>query len=475
MNRIKGAVRMNIRIDSGKKRARLKIRTSTPLICRTRGQSMLEDKLIRTHNFHKTAKTLIWSLGLVCILIAAGCGAQEPLQAGPIATARVAVAQPTPSARIPTQINPAAATLTQLPALAATLTPAAFQTLTSTPANSTLEATPALPDQVASLATGAEYIVYSDQDAISRQYEIWGLEPETAQSFLLMTYFDRLWSLKRSPSGDQWIVGSRSTLFLAKSDGAEMEVIFHDPRYVYFSVDWSSETEIIADAWFDLSDKPDTYRINSESGRVEKIVIPGIYYVLGLCIEDNVWISRDSVNKTLVTVDQDGNLNPILSEYMVSIDLFYNRIQFISGTDQFVFVGSGGGLDDYTLMISSLSDPEVVTLFEPGEGEYNLYFQVSPGGEQVGVVFQTDEGNYIVVIDLATGELIHKWVFPYEIGTIHFVWSPDAKQIALPYFEEGNSSESDIDRGIQLMDLATGTTRAILKQDVINFEWVRIE
>lgn len=336
---------------------------------------------------------------------------------------------------------------------------------------------PAVPKLLAPLPTGKDYIIYTVWNSAEKQNEIWAHNPDDGEAFVMFRSGE-IWPGNRSSSGSLWLFGDSSAIYVANADGTGIRLVYQNPKYIRMQADWISETDIMVEAFQDLSEYPDIYRINTETGKAEGIDIKGIKYIQAVCIEKNVWIGWDSALDIVRVVDQGLDTYPILENYHdVSVDIFdHDEIQFLPGSDEFIFIASDIGLDNYSLRKSSLSGSEVSTLLEPAENEYNLEFQISPDGYFVGVVYETLEGNYFYVIDLSTGNLIYHWVFPYTIGSTHFIWSPDATQIALPYFEGVTGSGSEIVFGIQIMDLATGETRVVLKRDVLWFnEWVSLK
>ena len=106
-------------------------------------------------------------------------------------------------------------------------------------------------------------------------------------------------------------------------------------------------------------------------------------------------------------------------------------------------------------------------LFDPGNEGIDQ-FAVSPNEKYIALTYNSVElgGVYLYVFSVENLQLDYKWVYPYTLSTGYFIWSPDSQSIVLHYSEFDAGGSFEVHSGIQMMNVTTGETKTILKEDV---------
>jgi hypothetical protein len=141
--------------------------------------------------------------------------------------------------------------------------------------------------------------------------------------------------------------------------------------------------------------------------------------------------------------------------------------------DKYLFKAIGPGEANSKLwLVSKQERPQI--LFDPGNDGIDQ-FSVSPDERYVALTYNTLNGVFLYVFSLDNLQLLYKWVYPYELGSGFFDWSPDSRSIVLHYSGSDTGSAA-VNFGIQVMDITTGETRIILKEDVTEIlDWHSIK
>ena len=100
-------------------------------------------------------------------------------------------------------------------------------------------------------------------------------------------------------------------------------------------------------------------------------------------------------------------------------------------------------------------------------------FAVSSDERHVALAYNTLKGELLYILSLENHKLIYKWVYPHTLSNIKFFWSPDSQSIAFQYSEH---TTNGVEEGIKIMDIKTGQTTVISKDDVLEIlDWRLIE
>jgi Tol biopolymer transport system component len=317
-------------------------------------------------------------------------------------------------------------------------------------------------------------IMHTKRDPDKKQDIIWALNPKRQTPIKIV---EGLWPSAWSPSGKRWLLKTDNALYVADADGFNIHQVYQDPHYLYLSATWLSDTVLIVNAFSDLSSQPDIYQINIETGEIKQIIIDGLAAAISVAVSNNVWFGVfDGYDGHRIQVlDQAFNMTPVLNNLKVSISPFgFDSVQFLPTTDDFIFIGADKNNDKYVLWHASLSNPSPQELFISNEDGFISDFKISPDGKSVGLIYMSTSFTYFDVVDISSRQLIHKWLYPYSIGTSTIHWSPDSKYIVFPYqsIDIGQAATSaDITSGIQIMNIYTGEIDVLLKEDVNIVDW----
>jgi hypothetical protein len=326
------------------------------------------------------------------------------------------------------------------------------------------------PKTFTTLQKDKNYIIYIDP-GLEEDNEVWALSPDDHKRFLILSGVN-LWPIGRSPSGKQWLFSGKYSLYVANADGAEIRLVFQSAHLPYLRPIWISENEILVNAYpEDLLQEPSIYQINLETGKSGLIKVDGIDFVQSSFPTQRLWIGDDYDEGRLFIVDE-RTTTPILEDYDVRGDPYnFSPIQFLPVTGEFIFIATQG--ERHGFWKSSLSNPEAHILFEAKEGGSIRDFQVSPSGKYLGFVYQILSELIFTVLDIDSKLVQYQWSFPYTLGSSRFQWSPDERYIVLFYQSAEYGSITEINSGIEVMDITTGKTSVLLKEDVIAIvDWI---
>jgi len=352
-------------------------------------------------------------------------------------------------------------TETLQPAVTYTVEPRVSTSITSVPVQ--------LPQIGTPLEVGKNYITYVDYNSENNENEIWALNPLDNKPFLVLQG-PKIWPHGWSPSGKNWLLSAAGTIYVANATGSALSVVFQDLNYTRIDAAWLSEGSILFNAYIDLASPPDMFRLDTLSGDIVPIRSGANAFIQAISPDNEIWIQGDW-DGNLYIMNESGIITPILQDFFLDLDPFnFRKIQFIPGTDEFVFLGSPRSSDEFGLWTASLSDPGAKKLLIP-EGDENIQsFNISTDGQLIGVVLEDSSGFRFQTMNVRSQLPDNDMDYPYSIGTIHFLWSPDSDLIVLPYqsIDPGEQATSaDIISGIQIMDVSTGQVSVLLKRNVL--------
>ena len=318
------------------------------------------------------------------------------------------------------------------------------------------------------LPRSEEFIIYSKYNIADDRYEVWAINPNRP-SPLLVTSDPDLYPRSWSPSNEQWLFTHNGSIYIINYVAPDIRTIYNNREYKSVYPFWLSEEIVLFNAFRDTLMPPDMYSVNINSGVVTQLFPGSSYYIQDTFRSEMVWLRADWRSKSLEAVNQNGKTEKFFDDFLVRGDPFdSDQIQRIDKLDSYVFVAKREGDANFKVWLGSNHVmPQV--LFDPGDGGVDE-FAVSPDEQYVALTYVTSENVYVYVFNLDDFQLAYKWIYPYKLGSGLFTWSPDSQSIALLYSDAGSST--GITSGIQVMNIKTGETKIILKEDVIEIiDW----
>jgi hypothetical protein len=313
-----------------------------------------------------------------------------------------------------------------------------------------------------------DYIIYTKYNA-ENILETWAINPNELIPYLVTSNIvPRSWS----PSTNRWLFTQNGSIYIANADGSDIRNIYTNTKYNGFDPYWLTDDVVLFNAFKDIYTPPDMYRLDIISGKVTQLLPGNNQFIQAAFPSEKSWLRGSSISGQLTIANQSGTEERFFNNFSIITDLFahYQTIQLINNLDKYLFQAKKDGDAKYKLWLVSKQEPPE-SLFDLGSGGVNE-FAVSPNEKYVILTYQTLDNPdvFIYIFSLENKQLAYKWVCPYDFGDCNFIWSPDSLSIVLPYCENGTCPSATT--GIQVMDITTGETKVILKDDVIKIiDW----
>jgi hypothetical protein len=320
---------------------------------------------------------------------------------------------------------------------------------------------------VQSLPRSDELIIYIQYNSENDRNELWAINPNKLTPIFIT---DELVNRRWSPSNKLWLLTGNQSIYLANDDGSEIRNIYtYGDEYEGVDPFWLTEDIILFNAYEDsIFLPPDVYSLSIRSGKITRLFPEIDNFIQSTFPSKQKWLLASYPSGSLDMVDKDGKSENFFDDFSIVADphVPYPKIQLVNRLDKYLVQAKRNGDTSYKLwLLSELGTHQM--LFDP-EDEGIDQFAVSPNEEYVALTYNTVElpGVYVYVISLDNLQLLYKWMYPYKLGTGYFIWSPDSKSIVLHYSESDAGSSTTVNSGIQIMDITTGETKIILKEDV---------
>lgn len=320
-----------------------------------------------------------------------------------------------------------------------------------------------------------DYIIYSKYKS-STEFEIWAINPNNlVPLFITSDFTPRSWS----PSNKFWLLTGHQSINIANSDGSGFHSAFTYKEYQGVDPFWLTDDVVIFNAYRDYLSLPDMYTLDVNTGAVAQLFAGSNKFIQAAFPSEKKWLVASwPPPSSIDIVDENGKTERFFDEYLINTDPFapYQKIQHINRLKKYLFIAKGPGDINYKLWLASKQEPPQV-LFDP-ESDGIDQFTVSPDERYVALTYNSVrlKGLYVYIFSLDNLQLLYNWVYPYKLGSGYFIWSPDSQSIVLHYSESNAGNSTNVNFGIQIMDITTGETRIILNEDVTQIlDWHFIE
>lgn len=312
------------------------------------------------------------------------------------------------------------------------------------------------------LSHSEEYVIYSKYNASKDQEEIWAVSPHKLNPFLITTrVIPRVWS----PSHTLWLFTKGGSIYVANADGSGIRAVYTNEEYTGIDPFWLADSLVLFNAYKDGFSPPDVYSLDIGSGKATQLSSGENKFIQATFPSESTWLRGDWLTGSLDIIKQSGEAEKFFNDFAILADyLNPNQIQRINRLNKYLIVAKAQGDPDYKFWLVSNHEAPIM-LFDPGDGGVN-FFRVSPDEQYLALTYVASNDTFIYFLDIDNQDLIYKWHCPYEIGSCDFIWSPDSQSIALLYSDSDVGTSDGITSGIQVMDITTGETRKILKEDV---------
>jgi hypothetical protein len=312
------------------------------------------------------------------------------------------------------------------------------------------------------LSHSEEYIIYSKYDASKDQEEIWAISPHKLNPFVITTNATpRVWS----PSNTLWLFTKGGSIYVANADGSGIRAVYTNEEYTGIDSFWLTDSLVLFNAYKDGFSPPDIYSLDIDSGKVTQLSSGDNKFIQTTFPSESTWLQGDWLTGSLDIIKQSGEVEKFFSDFAILADFLNpNQIQRINRLNKYLIVAKGQEDPNYKFWLVSNHEAPIM-IFDPGDGGVN-FFRVSPNEQYLGLTYVASDDTFIYFLDINNQDLIYKWRCPYEVGSCDFIWSPDSQSIALLYSDSDVGTSDAITSGIQIMDITTGETRKILKEDV---------
>ena len=331
--------------------------------------------------------------------------------------------------------------------------------VTSAPTTATMSPT----RQVTPLPKMEDYIIYAKYNA-ANEYEIWAINPnELIPHLITSDNIPRSWS----PSNKQWLFTRNGSIYVTNTDGSDIHTIYTNNEYKGIDPFWLTEDVILFNAYRDILSPPDMYSVDIGSGKVTQLFPGSNQFIVITFPADKALLRGDWSSGSLDMVNKDGNSEKFFNDFEFIPNPYtpHQEFQRIGKLDKYLFRAKRAGDANSKLWLASKQEPPQL-LFDP-ENENIYEFAVSPNEKYIALTYENLENKNIYIYSLENLQVVFKWAYPYKLSDAYFTWSPDSQSIVVPYsdYDIGGTSHG-IDSGIQVMNIKTGETRKILKENV---------
>ena len=316
------------------------------------------------------------------------------------------------------------------------------------------------------LPSPEDYIFYLSFET-NTDYKIWAINPsKLTPIFVTAELTSRSWS----PSNKLWLLTGNRSIYIANDDGSEIRNIYtYNNEYEGVDPFWLTEDVILFNAYKDYFFlPPDIYSLSIRSGKITQLFPETSNFVQAAFPSEEKWLLASYPFGSLDIVDQNGKTEKFFDDFSIVTDPHapYPKIQRVNRLDKYLVQAKRNGDTNYKLwLLSELGTHQI--LFDPGSEGIDQ-FAVSPDEKYVALTYNTvgPDGLYLYVFSLDNLQLLYEWVYPYRLSTGYFIWSPDSQSIVLHYSESDVGSSTQVNSGIQVMDITTGETNIILREDI---------
>lgn len=311
-----------------------------------------------------------------------------------------------------------------------------------------------------------DYIIYIKFET-NTDYKIWAINPNEMTPIFITANFGP-WSW--SPSNKFWLFTAYRSIYLANADGSEIRNIYtYKAEYESIELFWLADDVILFNAYKDaISLPPDIYSLNINTGVATQLFPGSRKFIQAAFPFEKKWLLASWPTGPLDIVDQNEKTERFFDDFSIPTNVFapYPPVQHINGLDKYLFKAIGlGDVNSKLWLVSKQESPQI--LFDPGSDGIDQ-FAISPNEQYVVLTYNSIElkGVYLYIFDLEDFQLLYKWIYPYALGSDHFIWSPDSQSIVLYYSDFDIEYPDEVHSGIQIMDIVTGNTQKIFKEDV---------
>lgn len=316
------------------------------------------------------------------------------------------------------------------------------------------------------LPSSKDYIFYLDFET-NTNYKVWAINPKELTPVFVTSEL-ALWGW--SPSNTSWLLTGNRSIYVANADGSEIRNVYtYSDEYEGIQPFWLTEDIILFNAYEDYFFlPPDIYSLSVRSGRATQLFPESDNFIQATFPSENKWLLAGWASDSLSMVNQNGITENFFDDFSIVTDphVPYQKVQRVNRLDAYLAQAKRKEDTNYKLwLLPEQGTPQV--LFDPKDDGIDQ-FGLSPNEKYVALTFNTVEleGVYLYVFSLENLQLVYKWVYPYTLSTGYFIWSPDSQSIVLYYSEFDAGSPTEIHSGIQVMNVTTGETKIILKEDV---------
>lgn len=303
-----------------------------------------------------------------------------------------------------------------------------------------------------------EYIIYSKGD------ETWAINPTKLTPVLVVSNLTpRGWS----PSNRYWLFTGKSTIYVANVNGSGIRAVYNYQEYKSISPFWLTDDVVLFNAYKDYLLPPDIYRLDINSGTSIQLFPGSNKFIQTTFPSEKKWLlARWTSPNSLYIVDENEKIESFFADFSIHTAPFTleKSVERINKLRKYLFVAKRQNDTNYKLwLVSKQETPQL--LFDPVDESID-HFAISPNEQYVALTYNTLKGEFLYIIDLENFQLLHKWNYPYKLGSGQFIWSPDSQSIVLLYSESDTGTVNGVNFGIQIMNTETGETRTILKEDI---------
>ncbi len=358
-------------------------------------------------------------------------------------------------APVPTQI-PTTMPVTEVPVQIATETPGVTPTK-----HLTVDVTP--------FPLSSDYITYGKLSTENdRRIWTWAINSAQPTPILISKrVYPSGWSL----SNKLWLLTGNQSIYIANADGSNVRTIYYSDEYEFFDPFWLTDDVVLFNAFKDyFFVAPDIYSLNIRTGAVIRLFSSeSEYFIESTFPSENKWLRGSWSQLTTEIVSGNGKTKEFFAGFLVHTDPFSSglRIQQVRKLDKYLFIAQKEDESNYKLWLAAEEEvPQV--FFDPGNDGIDR-FAVSPDEQYVALAYNTLKGELLYILSVENHKLLYTWSYPHTLSNIRFFWSPDSQSIAFQYSE---STTNDIEEGIKIMDIKTGETAIISKDDVLEIlDW----
>jgi hypothetical protein len=365
-----------------------------------------------------------------------------------------------------------------VPACTSVEAPVPTELPTTLPATATIQIATEIPSvtptqhlavDVTPFPLSSDYITYGKLST-ENDRSIWTWAINSAQPTPILIS-KRVYPSERSPSNKLWLLTGNQSIYIADADGSNVRMIYHSEEYEFFNPFWLTDDVVLFNAFKDyFFVAPDIYSLNINTGTVTRLFgSESEYFIECTFPSEKKWIRGSWSQPTTEIVSENGKAEEFFAGFSVVTDPFSTgvRIQQVRKLDKYLFIAKKQGESNYKLWLAAEEEIPLV-FFDPRNDGIDR-FAVSPDERYVALAYNTLKGELLYILSLENHKLIYKWVYPHTLSNIKFFWSPDSQSIAFQYYEH---TTNGVEEGIKIMDIKTGQTTVISKDDVLEIlDW----